>query len=51
MELWGGGYGAATIMAFWTMEGYAVGFLIGLNLVSVRIIFGGDKGAGSVLQV
>ena len=37
-----GGYGAATIIEFWTTEGYAVGFLIGVAVVAVRRILGGD---------
>ena len=32
------------------MEVYDVGFLIGVSVVAVRIILGGDKGAGSVLS-
>ena len=43
MEVWGGGYGSVNIMEFWTMEGYAVGFLIGVYLVAVIRILGGDK--------
>ena len=33
---------AAVKMEFWTMEGYAVGFKIGVSVVKVRIILGGD---------
>ena len=32
------------------MEGYAVGFLIGLDVAAVRIVLGGDEGSGSVLS-
>ena len=32
------------------MEGYAVGFSIGVAVVAVRSIFGSDKGAASVLS-
>ena len=32
------------------MEGYAVGFLIGVYVVEVRSILGGDKGSGKVLS-
>ena len=46
VELWGGGAGAATIMEFWTMEGYSVVFLICVYMVSVKIIFGVGEGAG-----
>ena len=46
MEEWVGGAGAATIIEFWTMEGYAVEFLIGVAIVVVRIMHGVDKGAG-----
>ena len=45
-----GGYGAATIIEFWTTEGYAVGFLIGVAVVADIIILGGDEGSGSVLS-
>ena len=41
MEVGGGGAGSVTIMEFWTMEGYAVGFLIGKAVVAVRSILGG----------
>ena len=33
VEVWGGGDSATTIMEFWTMEGYAVGFLIDVAVV------------------
>ena len=36
-------------MEFSTMEGYDVGFLIGVSVVAVRSILGDDKGEGSVL--
>ena len=42
VELRGGGTGAVTIMEFGTMEGYAVGFLIGVYVVVVRSILVGD---------
>ena len=51
MEVREGGAGAANIIEFWTMEGYAVVFLIGVAIVAVRIILGGDKVAGSVLSI
>ena len=51
VEMWRGGAGATTIMEFWTIKGYDAGFLIGVDIVAVRIIIGGDKGAGSVYQV
>ena len=38
MEVQGGVSGAATIMEFWTMEGYSVGFLLGILVVAVRSI-------------
>ena len=44
-----GGAAAAAIMEFWTLEGYAVGFLIGVAAVLVGIIIRDDKGSGSVL--
>ena len=50
MKLCGGGSGAATIMKFWTVEVYAVLFLICVAAVSVRIICGGDEVSGSVLS-
>ena len=50
MEVGGGGAGSVTIMEFWTMEGYAIGFLIRAAAVAVRSILGGDEGAGSVLS-
>ena len=34
--------GTTTIMEFWNMEGYAVGFLIGVAVVAVRSILGAD---------
>ena len=46
----GGGYGAPTIIKFWTMEGHSVGFLIVVSVVVVRNILGGDEVAGSVLS-
>ena len=46
----GGVSGAVTIMEFWTMEGYNIGFLIGVAVVVVRSILGGYKGAGSILS-
>ena len=46
----GGGAGAATIMEFWTMEGYALEFLIGVAGVVVRRIFGGEEGSGLILS-
>ena len=42
MEEWVGGAGAATIIEFWTMEGYAVEFLIGVAIFEVRRILGGE---------
>ena len=50
VEVGGGGADAAIIMNFWTMEGYAIGFLICAAAVAVRSILGGDEGAGSVLS-
>ena len=50
VEVREGGSGAATIMDFWTLEGYAVGFLKGVALAVLISILGGDKGAGSVLS-
>ena len=47
----GGGAGAATIMKFCTMEGYAVGFLIGVFVAAVRSILGSDEGVRSFLSV
>ena len=38
------GAGAVNIMEFWTMLGYAIGFLIGVTVVVVRIILGCDRG-------
>ena len=49
VKVQGGGSVATTIMEFWTMEGYAVGFLTGVAVVEVRGILGGDKGSGKVL--
>ena len=46
MEVKGGGSSVVTIMEFWTMEGYNIGFLIGVAVVVVRSILGGDKGSG-----
>ena len=42
--------GAATIMEFWTLEGYDIGVLIGVAVFVVRNILGGDLEAGSVLS-
>ena len=42
--------GAVTMMGFWTMNGYSVGFLIGVYEVAGRSLIGGEKGAGSVLS-
>ena len=42
VEVTGGGAGAATIMVFWTMEGYDVGFIKSVSIVAVRIKLGGD---------
>ena len=42
--------GAVTMMGFWTMNGYSVGFLIGVAVVLVRSILGGNKGSGTVLS-
>ena len=44
------GAGAATIMEFWTTEGYDIGLLIGVAVVTVRSRLGGDEGAGSILS-
>ena len=46
----GGGYGAATIMEFCNMEGYAVSFLTGVAEFVVRSILVGDKVKESVLS-
>ena len=51
MEVRGVGAGASNILEFWTMEGYAVGFLIDVAIVAFRSIREGDKGAGLVLSV
>ena len=45
----GVGAGAATIMKFWNMYVYSVVFLIGVDVVAVISMIGGDKGTGSVL--
>ena len=45
VEVRGGVSGATNIMEFWIMEVYSVGFLIGVTVVAVRIILGGDKGS------
>ena len=50
VEMWGGTCDAATIMEFWTMKGYTVVFFIGLPVVTVRRILGGDEREGSVLS-
>ena len=50
MKVWGGGHVAATILAFYTIEGYAVGFLIGVSVVEIISILGGEKGSGKVLS-
>ena len=42
VEIWGGAYGDATIMELLTMERYAVLFLIGVYVVAVISIIGGD---------
>ena len=44
------GTGATTIMKFWTSEGYAVDFLIGVAVVVVKSILGGDDREESVLS-
>ena len=44
----GGGSGAANMVEFWTLEGYAVGFLV--YVVVVRSILGGNERSGSVLS-
>ena len=46
----GGVDGAANTMEVCTMEGYSVRFLIGVAIVAVRSILGGDKVSGSVLS-
>ena len=46
----GGGAVTPTIMEFWTMEGYYVGFLIDVPVVEFISILGGDKGSGQVLS-
>ena len=48
MELRGGRAGTVTMMEFWTLEGYAVDFLV--PVVLVRRILGDDGGAGPVLS-
>ena len=50
MKLRGGGDVATTIMEFCTMEVYYVGFLIGVAVVEVISILGGDEGSGKVLS-
>ena len=42
VEVRGGGASAATIMEFWTMEGYFAGFLKGVSIVAVISRLGGD---------
>ena len=37
-------------MEFLTTEVYAVGLLIGIAVVAVRSVLGGDEGSGSVLS-
>ena len=46
MGVQGREYGAVTIMSFWIMEGYAVGFLIGSSVVVSRSILRGDEVEG-----
>ena len=46
VEVQGGGYGDVTIMEIGTMEGCEVEFLIGVAVVEVKRIIGGDEGAG-----
>ena len=36
VKVWWGGAGATVIMECWTMEGYDIGFLIGVGAVVVR---------------
>ena len=48
MEVQDGEAIAATIIEFWTMGGYAVGFLIGIAIVAVRSEPGVDEGSGMV---
>ena len=48
MELKGGRAGAVTLMESWTLEGYAVEFLVAI--VVVRRILVDDKGSGPVLS-
>ena len=50
VEVRGGVSSAAAIMEFWNMEGYDVGFLIGVAVVVFRSILGVYEGAGSVLS-
>ena len=51
MAFFGGRDSSATIMELCIMEGYAVGFSIGLDVVALKRILGGDEGSGSVYQV
>ena len=44
----GGRAGVGTIMEFWTLEGYAVDFLV--VIVVVRNIIGYEEGSGPVLS-
>ena len=48
MEVRGGKSGYVTIMEFWTLEGYVVGFLkyVAVVVVVARSRLGGDEGAG-----
>ena len=50
VEVRGGGAGAATIMEFFSMEGYSTGFLIGVAIVAARLLIGDEKGLGSILS-
>ena len=49
VKLWGGGAAATNIMEFWTMERYAVVFLICVSVVEVKSITGGNKISGKLL--
>ena len=42
--------GFATIMEFWTLGGYVLGYLKGVDIAAVITRIGADKVAGSVLS-
>ena len=50
LKVQGRGAIAPTIMEFWTMEGYAVEFLICVAVVEFTSLLGGEKVSGKVLS-